>query len=101
MAVAGSGVTVNALHPGHIATDIRRTDFGIFGRPLKWLMGKIALTPEQGADNSIYLASSPEIEGITGKYFEKREAVVSSPDSNDPELSNQLWGVSERLVSEN
>lgn len=94
-----SGVTVNALHPGHIATDIWRTNFGILGKPLKWMMSNIALTPEQGADNSIYLASSPEVEGITGKYFEKREAVVSSPRSNDPELAKQLWEISERLVS--
>jgi len=61
--LAGSGVTVNAVHPGHTATDIWRTNFSVVGPMLKWVMGLFALTPEQGADNIIYLASSPDVEG--------------------------------------
>jgi NAD(P)-dependent dehydrogenase (short-subunit alcohol dehydrogenase family) len=95
----GSGVTVNALHPGHVATDIWRTDFSFFGPVLKWFMEQIAITPEQGADNTIYLASSPEVEGVTGKYFVKREAVASSPVSYDEKLARQLWEISEKMTS--
>ena len=91
-------MTVNALHPGTVATDIFSTGFSIFGPVLKWIVGWSALTPEQGADNTIYLASSPEVEGVTGKYFVKREAVASAPISYDEKLARQLWEISERLT---
>lgn len=95
----GSAVTVNAVHPGHVATDIWKTNFSIFGPALKSLMGLFALTPEQGADTLIYLASSPDVAAITGKYFVKRNAVASSPLSYDKDLARQLWLVSEILTS--
>ncbi len=95
----GSRVTVNALHPGDVATDIWRTNFSVFGPALKWIMGRIALTPEQGAENSIYLASSPEVDGVTGKYFVKREAVASAPITYDVNLARQLWEVSEKITA--
>jgi NAD(P)-dependent dehydrogenase (short-subunit alcohol dehydrogenase family) len=97
--LAGRRVTVNALHPGGVATNIFSTDFSIFGPLFKWIISWFTLTPEQGADNTIYLATSPEVEGVTGKYFVKREAVFSSPPSYDEELARQLWEVSERLTS--
>lgn len=96
--LAGSEVTVNALHPGHVATDIWKTDFSFFGPVLKWTMGLIALTPEQGADNTIYLASSAEVESVTGKYFVKREPVQSSPLSYDVGVAQRLWEVSANLT---
>jgi len=94
----GSQVTANALHPGHVATDMWKTSFPLVGPALKWVMGFFALSPEQGADTSIYLASSPEVEGITGKYLAKREAVESSALSYDEEVAQQLWDVSEDLT---
>lgn len=92
-------VTANALHPGHIATDIWRTNFSIIGPVLKWVMSFFALSPEEGADNTIYLASSPEVEGLTGKYFVKREAVPSSPISYDKNVAQRLWEISAGLTS--
>lgn len=92
-------VTVNALHPGHIATDIWKTNFSFIGPALKWIMGFFSLTPEQGADNTIYLASSPSVAGITGKYFVKREPAPSFPLSYDEKIAQQLWDLSERLTS--
>lgn len=97
--LSGSGVTVNAVHPGHVATDIWKTNFPIIGPALKWVMGLFALTPEQGADTSIYLASSPDVEGITGEYFARRERVQSSPLSHDETVSQRLWELSEKLTS--
>ncbi len=94
----GSPITANALHPGRVGTDIFRTDFSIFGRPFKWVMERISLTPEQGADNTVYLASSPDVEGVTGKYFVKRKAVSSSHLSYNEKLARQLWEVSERIT---
>jgi retinol dehydrogenase 12 len=93
-----SPVKVNALHPGRVGTDIFKTDFSIFGGPLKWFMERISLTPEQGADNTVYLATSPDVEGTTGKYFVKREAVPSSPLSYDEKLATGLWEVSEKIT---
>ena len=94
-----SSVTVNALHPGHVATDIWSTDFSFIGPALKRVMGLFALSPEEGADNSIYLASSPDVAGVTGKYFVKREPAQSSPLSYDEEIAQRLWGISEDLTS--
>ena len=97
--LAGKEVTVNALHPGHVATNIWRTNFEFIGSLLKWLMGLFALTSEQGADNSIFLATSPDVAGITGSYFVKREAVQSSPLSYDVGVAQTLWKVSEDLTA--
>jgi NAD(P)-dependent dehydrogenase (short-subunit alcohol dehydrogenase family) len=91
-------ITANALHPGRVGTDIFKTDFSILGRPFKWFMERISLTPEQGADNTVYLAISPEVEGISRKYFVKREAVRSSPLSYDEGLARRLWEVSEKIA---
>jgi retinol dehydrogenase-12 len=93
-----SGVTVNALHPGHVATDIWKTNFSFVGPALKWIMGVFALTPEQGADNTIFLASSPLVTGITGKYFVKREPVPSAPISYDEKMAKRLWDLCESLT---
>jgi retinol dehydrogenase 12 len=93
-------VAVNALHPGHVATDIWKTSFPLIGPALKWIISKFALSPEQGADNSIYLATSPEVEGVTGKYFDKREPIESSPISYDENIAQRLWEISEKITSQ-
>jgi NAD(P)-dependent dehydrogenase (short-subunit alcohol dehydrogenase family) len=93
-----SGVTANALHPGHVATNIFRTPFPFIGPVLKWVIGLFALSPQEGADNSIYLATSPDVGGITGRYFVKREPVETTPLTMDRELAAKLWVVSERLT---
>ena len=95
----GTQVTVNALHPGHIATDIWKNDFGFLGPILQWFMGKIALTPEEGAENSIYLASSPDVEGVSGKYFIKNEPAESSNSTYDEAFARKLWTVSAELTA--
>ena len=96
----GIGVTVNAIHPGHVATDIWKTNFSIFGSALKYITSLFALTPQQGADTLIYLASSSDVAGITGQYFVKRKAVPSSPLSHDDKTARQLWEISESLTSQ-
>jgi len=95
----GTGVVCNAVHPGHIATDIWKTNFGLIGPALKRIMGLFSLTPEEGAENSIYLASSPKVEGISGKYFDKTEPTLSSDVSYDDEVSRALWDLSAELTS--
>jgi NAD(P)-dependent dehydrogenase (short-subunit alcohol dehydrogenase family) len=94
----GTGVTANALHPGYVKTQIFRVG-GIRG----WLLGRaaaaFAISPEEGAKTSIYLASSPEVEGITGRYFVKRKPAVPSPDSQDDAVAGRLWEVSAELTA--
>jgi retinol dehydrogenase-12 len=97
--LADSGVTANVVHPGFVATDIWRTSIPLIGSVLKWVMGFFALTPEQGADNTIYLASSPDLEGVSGKYFVKREPVPSSTLSYNEQVGGRLWEVSQRLTA--
>jgi len=92
-------VTVNALHPGHVATDIWKTNFSFIGPTLKWVMGLFSLSPEQGADNTIYLASAPKVEGLTGQYFVKREPSQSAPISYDEKTAQKLWEISKTLTS--
>ena len=95
----GSGVTVNAVHPGHVTTDIWKTSFSILGPPLKYITSWFALTPQQGADTLVYLASSSAVAGVTGQYFVRRKAVPSSPASYDEGTARRLWEISEAMTS--
>jgi retinol dehydrogenase 14 len=96
----GTGVTVNCLHPGAVGTDAPLKDpkLSPFARLMYKLIKPLFLSPEKGAENSIYLASSPKIEGVTGKYFIKKSAVASSPESYDEEIAHRLWAASEELT---
>jgi NAD(P)-dependent dehydrogenase (short-subunit alcohol dehydrogenase family) len=94
----GSGVTANALHPGFVNSNFGSTMSLIpafFNRLFSRLFG---ISPEQGAETIIYLASSPEVEGVTGKYFVKKKATRSSPESYDEAVAKRLWEVSEQLI---
>lgn len=92
----GSKVTANVLHPGFVRTGFGRNNTGIISLVLK-VIQTFALTPEQGAETSIYLASSPEVKGVSGQYFEKKKAV--QPDKGAQRLDDpkKLWTISERL----
>lgn len=95
----GSGITVNAVHPGGVTTNIFSTDFSVFGPLLKWIVSWVTIPPEQGADNTVFLATSETVNSVTGKYFVKRKAVASSPLSQDADLARRLWEVSATLVN--
>lgn len=93
----GTGVTVNSLHPGFVATGFGKNNSGL----MKWVMSiahRFALTEEQGAQTIIHLASSPEVEGVTGKYWEKSKPIKSSTVSYDEAAQRRLWEVSEQLT---
>ncbi|MCU0494869.1 MAG: SDR family NAD(P)-dependent oxidoreductase, partial [Chloroflexaceae bacterium] len=93
----GTGVTANCLHPGFVASNFGRNNGGLLAGVLR-LLQNFALTPEQGAETQVYLASAPELEGVTGKYFDKKQAVPSSPASNDKASQRKLWELSEQMV---
>jgi NAD(P)-dependent dehydrogenase (short-subunit alcohol dehydrogenase family) len=94
----GTGVTVNALHPGITATNFPSGMTGVLAWGMK-LAAPFLLTPEKGAQTTLYLATSPEVEGVTGKYFVKSHETTSSNDSYDQAVGARLWEVTERLVA--
>ena len=93
----GTGVTANALHPGLVNTNMMANN-GIVGRTLNYLLGFRGIGVEQGAETPVYLASSPEVEGVSGQYFENKQAVRSSAASHDEKLAARLWDFSARLA---
>ena len=95
----GTGVTVNALHPGFVATRFF-TGKGLLGFGMRAAAKVAAISPEKGAQTSIYLASSPEVEGVTGRYFAKSEAVEPSKAALDDESARRLWDLSHHLIEE-
>lgn len=93
----GTGVTANVLHPGLVATNFG-TNNGLVGRLLRPLFDRRAISPEEGARTSIYLASSPEVEGVTGRYFVKETETRSAPRSYDERAQARLWEASAELT---
>ena len=91
----GSGVTATCLHPGVVATSLFRETIP---KPLRWLAKLILSSLEKGAATSIYLASSPKVEGISGKYFVKCRERQSSPESHDTTVASRLWQTSLQLT---
>lgn len=96
----GTGVTVNSLHPGAVASDSLKKDPDTSSIMLFLynIMKPFFASPEKGAETSIYLASSPNVEGVTGKYFIKKKEVDSSPESYDRTIAARLWEVSGELT---
>lgn len=94
----GYNITVNAMTPGFVATGIGKNN-GILVRLALWPLHRLgAQKPEEGARTVIYLATSPKVEGITGKYFISEKPVPSSPASYDEQAARSLWDASEALV---
>jgi len=95
--LAGTGVTANCLHPGAVATNIWGSAMGPFS-----FIGKInkllLISPTKGAETQVYLASSPEVEGVTGRYFDDKREKRSSDVSYDEKLGAELWEKSSAMV---
>src|SRR6267143_6388 len=93
----GSGVTVNAVHPGTVATNIWTRPFGPAG--FITALPKLFMTsPEKGAETIVNLASAPDAQNLSGEYLEKLKAKKSSEESYDEEIAKRLWNVSAKLT---
>src|SRR6185295_11785312 len=95
--LAGTGVTANCLHPGFVATRFGDNNGGWFGLAIGVAKGLFALSPQQGAQTSVYLASSPEVTA-SGGYFDKCAPATPSRAARDDEAARRLWQESARLV---
>ena len=94
--LSGSGVTANCLHPGLVASRFADEAGGWTASLLK-LLKRFALSPEQGADTLVWLASAPELAGVTGGYFARRQPALLSAAAQDDEAARRLWAISEKL----
>jgi NAD(P)-dependent dehydrogenase (short-subunit alcohol dehydrogenase family) len=95
--LAGTGVTCNALHPGWVATGFARNN-GWRGRLFQLAARCLAISPEKGARTVIYLATAPDVKGVSGQYFFRQRAVPSSPASYDETAAKRLWQISLELT---
>jgi NAD(P)-dependent dehydrogenase (short-subunit alcohol dehydrogenase family) len=84
----GMGVTINTLHPGVIDTKLMRMSYNVKGAGV-----------QEGAETSVFLATAPEVEGVTGKYFSHKVEKPVSDLAQDPQVRRRFWELSERLIA--
>ena len=94
----GTGVTATSLHPGVVRTNFGAEDQAWFFAVMSRVLLPLLKTPAQGAQTSIYLASSPDLDGVTGQYFAKGKPTTANKDAYDTDLTARLWQVSAGLV---
>lgn len=94
----GTGVTVNALHPGLVSTGFGKNNPGLLMKIMGVVIPLIARSPEEGAETSIYLVSSPAVQNITGKYFVDCKVTQPAPQATDSAVAKKLWDVSAEMV---
>ena len=98
LAETGSRVTTNAMHPGLVHTGFGSNNRRWYMRLAYVFLNRVGRTPEQGADTLIYLATAPELAGVTGQYFYERQPLAPSAAARYPEAARRLWQVSEQLT---
>lgn len=96
--LAGSGVAANAVHPGLVGTGIVDTMAPLALRPFTGLIKRLMLTPEQGARAALHLATAPDLEGLSGRYFVREREGRSVPISYNEVLQERMWAISAGLV---
>lgn len=97
--LSGTGVTCNVLHPGLVRTGFASNLGAVPSAAIDFFMRFVGLTPEQGAQTSVYLATSPAVENVTGKYWEKSKEVPSGRAAYDEATWTRLWEDSDKMVA--
>jgi NAD(P)-dependent dehydrogenase (short-subunit alcohol dehydrogenase family) len=99
--IAGSGITANALHPGFVATRFGDNSGGLVRTVLKVAKPIGAISPTEGAKTIIYLASSPEVTGVSGTYFYECKPATPTSEARSDEDARRLWQISEQIAGLN
>ncbi len=94
----GTGVTANSVHPGVVRTNFGSEDQAGFFQIISPLVRPFLKTPTQGAWTPIHLASSPDVEAITGQFFANRKPKTANKAAGDVDVTARLWRVSADLV---
>lgn len=94
----GSGITANALHPGFVATRFGDNSGGLMRTVLKVAKPIGAISPEEGAQTIIYLASSPQVADVTGEYFYECKPATPTAEARNDEDARKLWEISESIA---
>ncbi|MBZ5695378.1 MAG: SDR family oxidoreductase [Acidobacteriia bacterium] len=94
----GTGVTANCLHPGVVATNIWGADPPLIFKLIIALVKPFMLNSKEGAEVSLYLASSPDVAQVSGKYFVKSKPAESSPLSQDPQIAAEIWQWTTKMI---
>lgn len=94
----GTGVTVNVVHPSFAATNLGKNTESRRASLMFKLMRPFQISAKKAAETSVYLASSPEVEGVTGKYFRRKQEAISSPVTYDRQMQKRLWDVTVELL---
>ncbi len=97
--LTGTGVTANVLHPGLVRTGFANNLGAVPSAFFDFIMRFVGITAEQGAQTSVYLATSPDVENVTGQYWEKCKAVPSGRAAYDEASWTRLWEVSDKMVA--
>jgi len=94
----GTGVTVNALHPGVVGTEMTMQNVRRMNPLSAFVFKRTLVTPAQGAETSVYLATSPEAANVSGEYFVHKRTAPASPLASDMAVASRLWDISASMV---
>lgn len=94
----GTGVTANCLHPGVVATNIWPANPPLLVKIILGVVKPFMLNSKQGAEVSLYLATSPEVAKVTGEYFVKSKVAESNPLSRDPKVAAEIWQWTAKMI---
>ena len=94
----GTGVTANVVEPGFVATNLGRNSGSLLNSVMFTLVRPMQVAPEKAAENSVYAATSPDLEGVTGKVFAKKQEKETPPVTHDGEARRRLWEEALRLL---
>jgi len=96
--LAGTGVTATCVHPGVVRTNFGAEDQAWFFTVIRRLILPLLKTPAHGAQTAIYLAASPDMDGVTGQFFVNRKPKTANKVAYDTDMTRRLWRVSADLV---
>jgi len=96
----GTNVTSNSLHPGFVSTGFGDNSSGVMKAVLGLIKRFAAITPEKGAETTLFLATSSEVEGVTGQFYDNKKVRCGNPVAYDESAQKRLWNLSEKLVAQ-